>query len=90
MKKLKEKKGIKLIAGVLPLVMLFLFFAPNLNADDDECMDALIKCVVTHAAAAGSLAIGLQFIQAMAVAAKGAQFCTNGYWFCKRYWTKTK
>jgi len=90
MKKLKEKKGIKLIAGVLPLVMLFLFFAPNLNAEEDECLDALIQCAMEHAAAAGALVLSLNYIAALAVAARGAEFCANGYWFCKKYWTKTK
>lgn len=90
MKRLKEKKGIKLIAGALPLVMLFLFLPSNLNAVEDECLDAAIKCALDHSAAVGAFLLSGRYIIALAIAARGAEFCYNGYWFCKKYWTETK
>ena len=94
MKKLKEKKGSKIIAGALPLVMLFLFIAPNLNAD--ECSDAFRACLKDFGLFSASIVVGglasltpvgalVGIIAGLRVGTKGLGFCLNGYSFCQKY-----
>ena len=91
MKNLKSKKGKRIIAGTLSLLVLVLFVAPyQLTADvcDDALEDCMVDVLIVSAVAfiAGlSGGPGGALAAAGAVAGGYSAFCLTGFAFCKTY-----